>query len=84
MPTVTAIIGLNIRVARTRHRITQAELAERLNMAEGTISAIERGARVITVNELLPICRSLDVDLRQLLEGLDRAGYETLGITPPR
>ena len=84
MPTVTAIMGLNIRVARTRRQLTQQKLAEKLGIAEGTISAIERGVRVITVNELLPLCEALDVDMAGLLDGLDRAGFARLGIRPPR
>lgn len=78
--TVTAIIGGNIRFARAKRGLHQSQLAAMLGMSPGTISQIERGIRVVTVNEMIPICEALDVDLAFLLDGLDEAGVRRLGL----
>jgi transcriptional regulator with XRE-family HTH domain len=80
VPTLTAIIGKNIRYARARQEMLQADLASKLGMSPGTISQIERGIRVLTVNELLPICEALDVDLRFLVDGLGAEDVRRLGL----
>jgi transcriptional regulator with XRE-family HTH domain len=79
-PTVTAIIGGNVRYARAKRGLHQRELAAILDMSPGTISQIERGVRVVTVNELIPLCEALDIDLRFLLDGLDPDGMRRLGL----
>lgn len=84
MPTVSQIIGANIRYARARRDgMHQRQLAELLGMSTGTISQIERGIRVITVNELIPLCEALDVDLKFLLDGIDATAWDRLGIPGP-
>jgi transcriptional regulator with XRE-family HTH domain len=80
VPPLTAVIGGNIRYARAKRGITQKQLAASMGIATGTVSQIERGARVVTVNELLPICEALDVDLRFLVDGLGAEDVRRLGL----
>lgn len=80
MPTVSAIIGGNIRYARARRHLTQKELGQRLGFSDGTIAQMELGRRTITVNELIPLCAALQVDLMFLLDGIAAEDRATLGL----
>lgn len=54
-----AAFGARIRRARGQRR--QADLAERLGVSVATVSEIERGARRVSVDELIEIALALDV-----------------------
>jgi transcriptional regulator with XRE-family HTH domain len=60
-------VAREIRAARTRAGITQAELARRLRCSRAEISAIERGRRRVDVDLLVRIARALNVDAVSLL-----------------
>ena len=56
--------GNQIREARRKRRISQAELASRLRMSRATISGIERGAvSEIGIVKFMALCAMLDLEL---------------------
>ena len=66
------ICGENIRLIRTKKKVTQTDLAARLQVRgvqvnQNSICRIEKGKRVVTDYELLIIADALGVDVRELL-----------------
>ncbi len=61
-------IGLNIRVERTIKRLTQAQLAEMIDVHEKYIGKIETGKQNITLKTLNKIANALNIDITRLLE----------------
>ena len=61
-------IALNIKVERTIKQITQAELAELIDVHEKYIGKIESGKQNITLKTLNKIANALRVDIMKLLE----------------
>ena len=59
-------VGLNIRVERTKKRITQAILAELIDVHEKYIGKIETGKQNITLKTLNRIANALNVDIYTL------------------
>lgn len=57
----TAILGANVRDARERRHLTQAELAIKADLSKNGLSLIERGIRETSVAVLLALARSLEV-----------------------
>jgi len=62
-----ARIGRNIKVARTRLGMTQSQLAELLDIENVTVSRIETGAQLPSVDRLEDIAKILKVSLPMLL-----------------
>ena len=61
-------IGLNVRVERTIKRLTQAQLAEMIDVHEKYIGKIETGKQNITLKTLNKIANALNIDITRLLE----------------
>lgn len=61
-------IGLNVRVERTIKRLTQAQLAELIDVHEKYIGKIESGKQNITIKTLNKIANALGVNVLKLLE----------------
>jgi len=62
-------IGLNVRGARSRRGMTQADIAEALDLpAPATISEIESGKRALKLREAQALAELLNIDLRQLVD----------------
>ncbi len=71
-------IGQQIRAARLRRKMTQAQLAEAADLSVPYISHVERGKKRVSLDALLRISRALDVTVDQLLAGTqpqDKAAY---------
>jgi transcriptional regulator with XRE-family HTH domain len=66
----TAIFGANVRDARERRHLTQAELARKAGLGKNGLSLIERGIRETSVAVLLALARSLEVPPDLLLGGI--------------
>lgn len=64
-------LGLNVRRLRHGVRMTQGELAARVGCGAGTISAIERGRRSVSVETLFALCRALGCPVKELLLGVE-------------
>lgn len=62
-------IGKNIRAARSRKKMTQDELAERLYVTRQTVSNYETGRSRPDVECLMQIAEILGVDIQELLYG---------------
>lgn len=56
-------IGLSVREMRKARKLTQARLAEMTARTEDTISQIERGVSVPSIETLVAVCEALDVTL---------------------
>jgi len=72
-----ARIGRNIKVARLRLGMTQSTMAEALEIENVTVSRIETGAQLPSIDRLEDIARVLKVSLPMLLA--DPTKKETFG-----
>ncbi len=61
-------IGLNVRVERTIKQLTQAQLAELIDVHEKYIGKIETGKQNVTVKTLNKIAQALNINIIRLLE----------------
>lgn len=61
-------IALNVRVERTIKRLTQAQLAELIDVHEKYIGKIENGKQNITLKTLNKLANALNIDICRLLE----------------
>ena len=55
------LFGFNLRVLRVMKRITQAELAKKVQLSQSTIAQIESGRKDTTVSVLLRLAKALQV-----------------------
>lgn len=71
-------IGRFIKMLRTERRMTQRELAEKLNVSAKAVSKWETGNGLPEVSLMLPLCALLSVGVNELLSGqrLDDGQYE--------
>ena len=60
-------IGESLRVLRRDRGISQVDLAKALGTYQTSISAIERGARGVTVQQLMKLAAALDASLDELV-----------------
>jgi len=58
-----------VRKERNIHRITQEQLAEKVNVTTGMIGQIERGETMPSVDTLDALIQQLDIDPRTLFWG---------------
>jgi DNA-binding XRE family transcriptional regulator len=77
------LIAANIRAERSRHEITQEQLASHLGAgwSRDMVSNIERGRRPVAYDELPGLCRALDCTAVHLLRGAARADLAALGLS---
>lgn len=71
-------IGASARVARGRMELTQADVAERIDVATEVYGRLERGGMLPSVQTLLKLCHELHVSADELL------GLAAQGVTPAR
>jgi len=64
------ILADNIRAERNRRKISQATLAEKVNVSESTISLIERGLQTPSVFLVYDIANVLEININDLLKNL--------------
>lgn len=60
-------IGIRMKKARLEKNLTQAELAEKLELSNNYISSIERGNAVPSLETFIRFCNALDVTADMLL-----------------
>ncbi|MBP2168739.1 transcriptional regulator with XRE-family HTH domain [Erwinia toletana] len=77
-------IALGERFTRLRkaHGITQAELAERLNVSQQTVQAWEAGRRRIKVSSLPEVAKIFSISLEELFGGEVRRPVNRRGPSP--
>jgi transcriptional regulator with XRE-family HTH domain len=78
--TMQAALINAIRAERTRLRLTQVELAERLGWSRQTVNKIEAGERMVLAHELVDICQALDVTFAELMLKADQRDRQILGL----
>ncbi len=61
-------VAFNIKVQRMKQKITQAELAEIINVHEKYIGKIETGRQNITLKTLFKVCAALNIDIKTLFD----------------
>ena len=63
------LIGLNIKNCRNRMKLTQAQLAEIVDLSTKHISHIENGSSKMSLDTLIDICNALNVSPNEILWG---------------
>lgn len=61
------LIGARIKEKKISKNLTQEQLAELCNVSLGTISRVETGKTMVSIEMLLIIAESLDTDINYLL-----------------
>ncbi len=64
-------VALNIKVQRTIKKLTQAKLAELVDVHEKYIGLIEAGKQNITLKTLNKIANALQIDIKNLFDRYD-------------
>jgi transcriptional regulator with XRE-family HTH domain len=77
---IEAVLANNVRAERSRRRLRQEDLAERLGWSRTKLADIESGRRRVLFGYLPELCRALDVSLEVLLLGADPQDVEALQI----
>ena len=62
-------IGERLRTLRLAREMTQAELAQVLGVPHTNVSAIERGLRGVSLQQLVKLSRALDVQPAEIIGG---------------
>lgn len=62
----TAKVGMNVKLCRTKLKLTQEELAFRAGVSRNMLSNIERGIQSPTVETLAALADVLQIDLYKL------------------
>ena len=74
-------LARSLRAERSRLRMTQTDLAERLGWSQQKVASLESGARRLYADELPDLALALGVPLAKLLDGLAAADLQALGLT---
>jgi transcriptional regulator with XRE-family HTH domain len=77
---IEAVLANNVRAERSRRRLRQEDLAERLGWSRTKLADIESGRRRVLFGYLPELCRALDVSLEVLLVGADQQDVDALKI----
>jgi transcriptional regulator with XRE-family HTH domain len=79
---LASTIGAAARAARMRLELTQADVAERIDVATEVYGRLERGGMLPSVQTLLKLCHELNVSSDELL-GLSLHGPSTRTVEAP-
>ena len=64
-------LGLNIKAERNRKSLSQAVLAEMVDLSQTSITAIEQGKQIPNAINLYLIAKVLEVDINELFKGVN-------------
>lgn len=64
------IFARNLKAERYRKGVTQAELAEEVDVSESTISLLERGLQTPSIFLVYDISKFLGIDINDLLKNI--------------
>lgn len=67
------IIGERLKVARKKARMSQQDLAEKLNISVAYVSRVERGSSHLNLKRLSEFCSLLDVSEGSILNGVSNS-----------
>lgn len=65
-----SIYGQRLRTLRKKKKLTQAKLAEKIDVSTNFIGMVERGKRNTTIDKVFKIAKALDLTLAQFFETL--------------
>ena len=68
--TPTSRTGVNVRGEMARKGITQAQIAEALDLSQAAVSSRVRGLTPFDINELATIAALLEIPIERLIEGV--------------
>lgn len=71
-------IGRRLKRARKDLRMTQSELAEKLNISIAYVSRVERGGSKISLPRLIDFCSALEVSEGDILNGISSSNANYL------
>jgi transcriptional regulator with XRE-family HTH domain len=77
---IDSLIAENVRAIRARRQWRQEDLAADLGWSRPVVGDLENGRRRVTMADMLALCDVLQVDLRELLRGLDEESLRILGL----
>lgn len=63
---LTAQIGMNVKLARTKKKLTQEQLAEMADISRLTVSNLECGIGRPTVDSVAAIAKALEIELYKM------------------
>ena len=66
MQPVQIIIGMNLKIARTKRSITQAEVASKIGIEPSYLSRLERGTVSISCERVYEIIHILNCDIDEI------------------
>jgi len=75
--TVRGLVGNRIRSLRKERKLTQADLAEAVDLDRTYIVGIEKGRRNVSLDNLTRLSIGLDVSLSELFDGVDACVTES-------
>ncbi len=64
-------LGVRIRLARRRAKLTQEQLAEKAGISTSFMGHVERGSRILSLETLVMLAKALGVTLDELVIGKD-------------
>ena len=70
--------GRNLAYCRRRAKLSQEELSVRASLHRTAVGMLERGERVPRIDTLVKLAGSLEVDVEELLDGLEWEPGETV------
>ena len=82
MPRLGDVVAAAVRAERARLRLTQQQLAERLDWSANTVADLETGRRRAQVGDLPALCESLGITLATLIDRADADDLRRLGLQP--
>lgn len=62
------LIGLNMSYYRRARHMTQVELSESVDISSNYLSQVERGCKSISLDKLLKIAETLEVDEKEFFD----------------
>jgi len=71
---VNVEIGVQVRLAREEEKLTQEQLAEKIDVTPQYVSDLERGVVGISIPTLKRLCVALEVSSDQILFGIKDGG----------
>jgi transcriptional regulator with XRE-family HTH domain len=77
---IDSLIAANVRSIRARRQERQEDLAAELGWSRPVVGDLENGRRRVTMADVIALCRVLEVDLNELLRGIDRDDLKVLGL----
>jgi transcriptional regulator with XRE-family HTH domain len=78
----SVLLARNVRVERVRRGWKQSDLAEALGWSTARVTAVESGGRQLNVDAVIELCRAFEVPLVKLLEDVNPADLDALGVRP--